>query len=63
MSLELTPGEWAVIEFALQSDLETIERAIEDGHGNPEWAEQAMYIRRVIAKMESVIKEMTDGRE
>ena len=62
MNLELTPQEFAVVEFALTSDLETVENAIKDNHGNPEWAEEAMHIRRVLAKMEAVVEGMTNDR-
>ena len=62
MQLDLTPQEFAVVEFALTSDLETIENAIRDNHGDAKWAEEAMYIRRVLAKMEAVVEGMTNDR-
>jgi len=62
MNLELTPQEFAVVEFALTSDLETVENAIKDNHGNPEWAEEAMHLRRVLDKMDQILEEASDER-
>ena len=49
--LELDEQEAKALEFALKSDLETINTAIQDGDGD-EWVGDAVQIESILRKLE-----------
>lgn len=55
MQVTFTPEELDAVEFALQYDLETVERTIEHEGGNVELAEEARLLRSALVKVQEVI--------
>lgn len=55
MEVTFTPEELDAVAFALQSDLETVEKTIKHEGGDIELAEEARLLRSALVKVQEVI--------